>query len=241
MDNCKHCNEQVSGNYCSNCGQPVNLKRIDRHYIMHEIRDVLFTDSGFFYTIKRMFVSPGDSVRIYLTEDRNRFVKPVTFLVVASLIYTVLSNLFHVGVEAYSMDQSEIELPTLNLFISWMIDYHGYASIIIGFCMALWIKLFFRKSGHTIYEIFVLICYTSGMASLFFSVIIILQGLTPLRLIHISAVIALVYQVWAAGQLFEKKKTVSYIKAFFAYILGVTTFSVSITMLGVIIDIFIKQ
>jgi len=41
MNSCKNCNEPINGNYCSNCGQPAKLKRIDGRYIVYEIRDTL--------------------------------------------------------------------------------------------------------------------------------------------------------------------------------------------------------
>ena len=241
MDNCKHCSEPVSGNYCSNCGQPVRLRRIDRHYIMHEIRDVLFTDSGFLYTIKRMFVKPGDSVRHYLNVDRSRFVKAVTFLVISSLIYTVVCHLFHIGAETYSMQEPEIELPTMNLFVNWTIDNHGYTSILVGFLMSFWIKLFFRKSDLNLFEIFVLMCFISGISELCISVVLIFQGLTQIRLFHISILFVMVYQIWAIGQFFDKRKAVSYIKAFLSYALGIVTFSFITTFIVILFDVIIKQ
>ena len=36
LENCKNCKNEVTSNYCSNCGKPVKLKRIDKHYISHE-------------------------------------------------------------------------------------------------------------------------------------------------------------------------------------------------------------
>ena len=43
---CKNCGTEFNGNFCSNCGQPAKLKRIDAHYIKHEIEHVLHYDKG---------------------------------------------------------------------------------------------------------------------------------------------------------------------------------------------------
>jgi len=188
-----------------------------------------------------MFVSPGESVRHYLNVDRSRFVKAVTFLVITALIYTIVSHLFHIGAEAYYMQEPEIELPTMNLFVNWIIDNHGYASILLVFYMSFWIKLFFRKSGFNLFEIFVLSCFISGISQLIISVVLIFQGLTHIRLFFISVLFVKAYQIWAVGQFFDKRKAVSYIKVFFADMLGLATFSISISLLANIIDIFIKQ
>ena len=240
MNICKNCNEPVNGNYCSNCGQPTKLKRIDMHYIIQETGDFLFANKGMVYTIKKVVISPGDSIRRFITEDRYRFVKPITFLFITSLVYTLACHFFHIKPEDFYMQKSEIELPTVDLFISWMTEYQGYAGIISGLFIALWVKLFYRKSGYNIFEIFILLCFLSGISSLFFSVVVILQGLTHLRLIHISTLIMIFYHTWAIGQFFDKKKAKSYVKAFISYILGLLIFSFTITFIAIFIDIVIS-
>src|SRR6478609_1967830 len=94
--NCKNCKAQVASNYCPSCGQPANLKRIDGHYILHEIEHVLHFEKGILYTIRELLVRPGDNVRHFITENRSRLVKPVIFIIVTSLIYTLVSHYFHI-------------------------------------------------------------------------------------------------------------------------------------------------
>ena len=180
MNSCRNCNEPINGNYCSNCGQPANPQRIDRHYIIHEIADALFTHSGFLYTVKRIFTNPEENIKQYLAGNRSRYVKPVTFVVITALIYTLVSHFFHIDIKEYSPQQPEIEFPTLNLLLNWIIDYGGYSHLIIGFFMAFWVKLFFRKSGYNLFEIFVLLCFLLGVVSFCFSFFLIIQGLTHL-------------------------------------------------------------
>jgi len=239
MNSCKNCNNPVTGNYCSNCGQPVKLQRIDRHYIIQEIGEFLFANKGMIYTIKKVLINPGGSVRQFITEDRYRFVKPITFLFATSLIYTLVCYLFHIGAKDFYVQQSEIEFPTVTLFIQWMIEYQGYTSIISGFFIAFLVKLFFRKSGYNIFEIFILLCFISGMAALFSSVVVILQSVTHLRLMQISALISTIYYAWAIGQFFDKK-AVSYIKAFIACMLGSLIIGFLIAFIGIFIDIVIN-
>ena len=240
MENCKNCNEPVNGNFCANCGQPVKLKRIDKYYIIQEIGDFLFAHKGMVYTIKKLLISPGDSVRQFLIEDRYRLVKPIAFLFITSLVYTLVCHYLQINAKDFYMEQPEIEYPTANLLINWMIDYQGYSSIITGLFIALWVKLFFRKSGYNLFEIFVLICFISGMASLFFSVTMIIQGLTHFNLIHISAFIAMIYNTWAIGQFFDKRKVKSYIKAALSCVLGTLVFSFLVSFIAIFIDVVIN-
>ena len=240
MDTCKNSNEPVNGNYCPNCGKTANLKRIDGRYIIHEIASAFNAERGWLYTLKKMLISPGESVRRYITEDRSRFVKPVAFVIITSLIYTLVSNFFHIDANEFqtqlSGETEALILPTQVLLINWTIDYNGYATLIVGLFMALWVKLFFRKSGYNLFEIFVLFCYISGFVSLFSSIFFIIQGVTSLNLIYLTMLISTIYYTWSTGQFFNGKKAGSYIKAFISCLLGVFTFSFLITFIAIIID-----
>ena len=237
---CKNCSEPINGNYCSNCGQPAKLKRINGHYIISEIGEFLFANKGMIYTIKKMLISPGESVRRFIKEDRYRFVKPISFLFITSLIFTLVSHFFHIEAkDYYPQQQADIEYPTVNLFINLMLEYQAYTHLISGLIVAFWIKLFFRKSEYNIFEIFILLCFISGVSSLFYTLVAIIQGLTQLSLINISTLIVMIYYAWAIGQLFDKKKVISYIKAFIICILGYLVIGFLVAFVGIFIDIVI--
>jgi hypothetical protein len=127
--------------------------------------------------------------------------------------------------------------PTQNLFINWMIEYHGYASIIAGFFVACWVKIFFGKSGYNLFEIFVLFCYIVGISALIISVFVILQGLTRLNFIPVySSLFDWMYYTWAIGQFFGRKKVSNYIKAFISSIMGFLLFGAVIECVAFFID-----
>jgi len=242
MNNCKNCNESINGNYCSNCGLPAKLKRIDGKYIIQEMVDFLFANKGMIYTIKKILISPGKSVRQFIAEDRYRFVKPITFLFITSLVYTLVCYLFNIGAEDFYLQPlpEEVEFPTLTFLMNWISNYSGYSSIISGFLVAFLVKIFFRKSGYNIFEIFILLCFISGIMSLYSSVIVMIQGITHLKLIHISAFISMIYYAWAIGQFFDRKKIASYIKAFVSCILGYLMFGFLVAFVAIFIDLIIR-
>ena len=237
INSCKSCNCQIDGNYCSNCGHPVKLKKIDRNYVIREIIDTLFANKGFFYTTKRMFINPGESVKQYITEDRSRYVKPITYLLITSLIYTLVNHFCKVDYLA-RFDTSAT--PTLDHINRWMMENFGYSSIIIELYMAFWIKLFFKKSGYNLFEIFILLCYVCGMQTLLISVASIIQALTHSDFMLISIVILTFYSFWAIGQFFEKNKAKSYIKAVLSFMLGMFVISF-LAFFGAIIEFIIRQ
>lgn len=76
MNNCKKCNAELNGEYCSQCGQAFMPPRIDHTFIIEELRSVFNFERGIFFSIKALLTAPGKNVRLFIEEDRNRLVKP---------------------------------------------------------------------------------------------------------------------------------------------------------------------
>ncbi len=242
MTNCINCNHSITENFCSNCGHPAKLKRIDWHYILHEIQHVLHVEKGIFYTIKELVIRPGQSVRQFISENRNRLVKPIIFIIVTSLIYSIAAHFFHIEDGYIKMDDGEAgkNSATITIF-TWIQNHYGYANIIMGIFIAFWLKLFFKKYDYNIFEIVILLCFVMGVGMLIFSVFAIIEGLTQIHLMQISGMIGVVYCSWAIGQFYDKKKVSNYLKALGAYVLGMITFCIAALLLGPLVDLIIKH
>ena len=237
--NCKNCNTEVSMHYCPNCGQPALVKRIDSHYIVHELVHLLHFEKGLLYTIRELLIHPGNSVKQFLLENRNRLVKPVLFIIITSLVYSVINHFFHIE-EGY-VQYKETNPSTTVLIFKWVQDHYGYSNMIMGVFIAVWTKLFFRKYAYNFFEILILLCFVMGMGMLIYAVFALLQGLTHYNLMQVAGVTGFIYLTWAIGQFFDEKKAVSYVKSFFAYLLGMLTFSLLAILLGSVIDLIIKH
>lgn len=235
MDNCKNCTTAITDKYCSNCGQPAQLKRIDLHYILHEIEHVLHFERGFLYTIKEILLRPGKNIQEFLTENRSRLVKPILFMVVVSLIYSLINHYFHI--EEHYATGTVTQKSAITVMGDWVQKHYGYANIIMGVFIALWVKLFFRKYPYNLFEIVVMLCFVIGIGMLMLSVSALFEGLTGIPVFLYSNFLATVYCAWAIGQFFDKTKPRNYIKAFVAYLFGVITFWGLIIILGTVIDL----
>lgn len=237
--NCRNCNSAMSDNYCSHCGHPAQLKRIDGHYIQHEITHVLHFEKGIFYTIKELMLRPGDSVRAFIAENRSRLVKPIVFVIVTSLIYTIVNQFFHI--EDVYIKYEDSQGNSVNAINKWTQSHYGYTNIIMGIFIAWWLKLFFRKLNYNFYEILILLCFVIGMGMLLLAVFALFEGLTSFRVLPAAGVIYILYSTWAIGQFFSKKNISGYLKAFGAYILGMITFSLLVFLLGYLLDLMAKS
>ncbi|PST83108.1 hypothetical protein C7T94_10875 [Pedobacter yulinensis] len=235
--NCTNCDTEIHTAYCPNCGQPAHVKRINSHYLVHEIEHVLHFEKGILFTIRELLTRPGENVRRFISENRSRLVKPIIFIIVTSLVYSLVSHFFHI--ESSTMQVGEAKPSAADHIMKWVQDHYGYSNIIMGVFIAQWIRLFFRKYDYNVFEILILLCFVMGMGMLFSALFAIIQGLTHIGLTQVGSFVGVVYCTWAIGQFFDKKKAASYLKAFAAYVLGMITFMLIVILLGASIDLIL--
>lgn len=237
MKKCESCNNLYEGNFCSNCGRPNQLKRIDRKYIQDEISSVFNLDKGIFLTIKELLIRPGHSIREFLLTDRNRLVKPILFILITSLVYSLINNLFKI--EDQYVNYGDLPGTTAKIFI-WIQENYGYANIIMSVFIAYFLKLFFRKSKYSIYEILVLLCFIMGMGMLILAFLSFVQGITGLIALQSSGIILMIYITFAIGDFYNEKKLSSYLKVPAAYFIGMIVFFILTILIGNMIDLFLN-
>jgi hypothetical protein len=236
--NCRNCSHTVNGNFCGHCGQPVNIKRVDSHYILHEIQHVLHFEKGILYTIKELLIRPGQNIKEFIGDNRSRLVKPILFIIITSLIYTIINHFFHI--EQGYIVYTGTKKSAVGSIVDWVQNHYGYGNIMMGIFISFWLKLFFKKYNYNFFEILILLCFVMGVGMLIFSFFAFIEGLTKYSLMKVSGPMGVAYCTWAIAQFFNKKKVSSYLKAFIAYSLGMLTFSISIGGLGILIDILMK-
>lgn len=237
--NCKNCNTELNSKFCPDCGQPTNLKRIDGHYIIHEIEHVLHFERGILYTVRELITKPGQNIRNYLSENRTRLVKPIIFIIITSLIYTLISHFFHIEEEIVNFEG--LEKSSIGTMLKWIQANYGYASILTGIFIAIWLKVFFRKYGYNFFELLIMLCFAQGISMLIFAVFAFAQGLLHFKLLGVAGIIGVIYVIWAIGNFFEAKKIGNYLKASISFFLGIITFYVIIIAIGISIDVLTKH
>ena len=75
---------------------------------------------------------------------------------------------------------------------------------------------------------------------LIFSIFAILEGITRLKISLIGGITGVIYCSWAVGQFFGKDQFFNYVKALFAYLIGMITFLFLAIGLGILIDLIIN-
>ncbi len=223
MTNCINCNHQITDDFCSKCGQPKAIKRIDFHYLVHEIEHLFHFEKGFHFTAWNLIIRPGKTIRTYLFENRNKYVKPIVYLFFASLIFTLFTSFFHIQYSYLNVSHIEPLKDKVNLKVidNWLISHIAYTNIIVGFSIAPWLMLLYRKRKYNIFEMIVLMSYVLATGLLVILPLIMLIKITPI--FSNLTIFFIVYQIWAIGQFFGEKKIVNYLKVLLAFIFGVLT------------------
>lgn len=231
---CSRCGSEMKGKFCSNCGQAKTVKRIDGTYILSEIASVLNFNKGILFTLRELLLRPGPSIQKFILEDRNRLVKPILFIIVCSLVYTILQQVlnFEDGYVNYSFDTD----TTSSFMFTWISNNYGYTNILISLFIALWIKVFFRKQVYNYFEILVVLCFVMGTGMLIFSFWGIVDSLINFKIIDKGFFIGVVYISWGIGQFFNGNTIGNSFKGFLSYMLGFLSFALTIQVIGSFID-----
>ena len=209
------------------------LKRIDSAYLWNEIRSVLNFDKGLFYTIREILLRPGLTVKHFLYRDRSQLVRPLVFIILCSLMYSLSQQTF--GFEDGYVGLSFGEQPSVEAVFEWISTHYGYSNILISICMGIWIRLFFSSDGFNFYEILILLCYIVGVGMLFFALFGIIDSFVDFMIVDKGFFLGMLYIIWSIANFFGQSRITNYLKAISAYFLGYITFSIVAICLGFLI------
>jgi len=232
---CLNCNNRLTDNFCSKCGQSAHTSRINLKYLIGELQyGLLHINKGLFYTTKELMLKPAVTIRSYLTGKRVRLSKPFLFLIIWGLIYSIVFHYFHYfPLEEMNkqVDRTILEyIPVYELFSS---HYSLMVLFLIPFYAA-FSYLLFRRYNYI--EHLVVFSYINGVR------IVILLLFYPLiylsevfRVYQMVNILAELYVIWAISSFFKAsswfvtigKTLLVIILAFLSLVIAVTiTFEV---------------
>lgn len=221
--------------------QEIILERVDRKYAVEEFLNLIGYERGFLFTVRELLFRPGKLIHHYLNTDRNACTKPVTFLILCSVIYSLITSYLEVDLLSEEQLKKQYGTSSVNDVMLWVQNNYGYANILMLVFIAFWTKRFFRKYSYNIYEIGVLLCFIMGEGMLWFSIHpIVTKFVSNTVFDSVFYLSILFYVAWAIGQFFEKGFK-SFLKALFAYLLGFGSFDIVIILAAVAMDLIAKK
>lgn len=238
--NCKNCNSPILDDSCLSCVNKPKLKKIDSHYVTHELLHLFHIEKGFLYSVKELLLRPGDSIREYITVDRNKHMKPIPFLIFSALLYTFIAHYFKP--EKIAATDDFIKDSYVVTIRHWIDTHYGYTYIMMSIFIAVWARLLYKKYPYNFYEIMTLLCYVLGMGMLFTMLELPLHQFINQQVFNIIAIgTTLAYPTFAIGQFFDKFKISSYVRAFLTFLLGHMSFYFVVLGIGFILDAILKK
>ncbi len=92
---CPNCSENLTGNFCANCGQKAkNLNVPFKELVSEVVGDIFTFDSRFFRTLMPLIAKPGFLTVEYNLGRRSRYVTPFRLYVFISFIlFFMLSSI----------------------------------------------------------------------------------------------------------------------------------------------------
>jgi hypothetical protein len=90
---CENCGAELTGRWCSQCGQPaIDYRRSFRHVIVDVLDSFLNWDSKFFATIAWLIVRPWHLTNEFLAGRRVRYLHPLRLYLLASILFFFAVN-----------------------------------------------------------------------------------------------------------------------------------------------------
>ncbi len=155
---CSVCSNEIIGNYCSNCGQYYNPKRLKFTTFLGDLFDSVFSlEKSFFRNIKIGLRQPDQLVLNYWNGFRKYYYSPGRFFTIASLFlllhYSIANDFLGIIVRANFSSQFLIILTNVLLltFLSFSIYFkfkkNIFEHLILNiYNVSLWTIIFFPIS-----------------------------------------------------------------------------------------------
>ena len=98
--NCLNCGEEVTGKFCSECGQE-NLDTRENffHLAGHFLSDYFHFDSKFFRSLIPLFTNPGFLTKEYWQGRRVHYIHPLRLFFFVTILFVIASNVFYKQLE----------------------------------------------------------------------------------------------------------------------------------------------
>jgi hypothetical protein len=95
-EHCLNCDAVLTGLYCSQCGQRVQLRRLSVAALSRDlVHDLVDLDSRVWRTLHALLFQPGQLTNEYISGRRTLYTPPFRLYLVLSLVYFVLPSFKH--------------------------------------------------------------------------------------------------------------------------------------------------
>jgi len=156
---CRNCGIEMTGKYCSSCGQ----KKVQRYSVK-----IIFTDTinhlsnldfAIIRTIAGLSTKPGEVCREFILGRRTLYWNPVKYAIVMATAHVLMENFFHSDFIRPSLPMTSPEaLSVFNTVHSFM----AYLVLLVMFPVAFIQRLLFSRSPYNYIECYLCLMFIAG-------------------------------------------------------------------------------
>lgn len=248
--NCKNCEKKISGNFCSHCGQKSSIEKITLSSFLEELSESVFQlNKGFFYTVKMLFLNPGNSIRAFLKGKRKPHFKPISYALTLSTVYYILSKFLDCKtwmnnfIESFAngAKSSSVDNEVLYLF-TWLSNNFAYTTLISIPIFSLASYLLFIKEKFNYLEHIVINAYIIGQQAIIYSLFLFVTSFTNNLFFESLSFFGCVgYNFWVYWQIFNTgNRILNVLRTTMVYFINFILFFIISFILAFAIIVFIK-
>jgi hypothetical protein len=207
---CKNCGGQVSGNFCSSCGQRADTHKLNIHFILHDLQHALIHfDKGVLYTTKQLLIRPGHTIREFLEGKRARHFQPLSFAIVLATFYGLLWHyLIFDHLHTSLIEPGDDITRAFGKIVTWITEHFAFGGLILIITSTLVSYVIFKKRKYNLAEHLVLNTYLMGLflivSLLVFPIVYIFRNALTFQYGIIQQGFLLVLMCWCYSQFFNK-------------------------------------
>lgn len=232
LTHCRNCAARLTDGqaFCAHCGQKVTVDRLAVREILHDFwHSMVHVDRSALALVYSLSVRPGYVARDYVDGKRKRYFGPFAFLVIVVGLASAaieVSGFKPTGFTALgtgTANDMAHDAAAVNAAGNFFQRHFNAVILLEVPLLAAFTRVMFRKDETNFAEDLVLASYTSGMRSLFTTVILIpgsfivrLNGMNPLNFYVACLLIWLAYFGIAANQFSREHRLRSGLKGVLA-------------------------
>ncbi len=238
--NCINCNAELSGDYCSSCGQKAGVNRITFKTLFQEYLGRFFgLDTKFLRTIKDLAISPGKVGRTFNEGNRVKHMGPVAFFFIITTLYLLSFSILGVSIEEFisstSKDmqmvdnsaQSDQELALQQKIMEIISENIRIMSFLMVPFLGIVGKWFYRKSGLNFLEHTTNAFYMLGQGTLITILSVIIFKIAAYNPSFYVLFFSALYYMWATVRFYEKRGFWQWVKGLLFFIVSYALFLIT--------------
>lgn len=220
------------------------IRRFSFKTLFTDALDAFMLNRGLLYTIKQLFIAPGESIRGYLGTDRFSLTSPVRYFILLSGIYLFLYFMFGIIEEIKTINEATTKMiaPEESGFDTSFMDFiYDYLSLL--FALALFFYAIFSrwlfKAGYNYVEHLIINSYIVGQGFVvyIFNISIYLLTGNFVLFSSINSLVFLIYFIYVYVKVFRQPLFKTIWKSLVVYFLGYLSFFIFAGFTGGVVGI----